>query len=108
MINYDKEIQLDVEPKSSSDIRPGFGRCSGNYREIARSSSKVSVVCREFARSSPKVSRAYQEFGRSLSRVVGGLLGVCRELVEGDREFAGSSPKVIGSLPGMHRGFARR
>ncbi|RRT68035.1 hypothetical protein B296_00038696 [Ensete ventricosum] len=58
----------------------------------------------------------------SLQKVIEGLLGACRMLVEGDGGLAvsslkvikslsgvrGSSSKVIGSLPGVRLEFARR
>ncbi|RWV91916.1 hypothetical protein GW17_00045765 [Ensete ventricosum] len=37
-----------------------------------------------------------------------GLPGVHRELAEGDRELTGSSPKVIGSVSGVHRKMIER
>ncbi|RWV96992.1 hypothetical protein GW17_00040250 [Ensete ventricosum] len=66
----------------------------GTRRAIAESSLKVSRVCREFAKSLPNISRAYREFVGSSPKAIGNLLGVCRELVEGDRELARYVPEV--------------
>ncbi|RWW71026.1 hypothetical protein BHE74_00021275 [Ensete ventricosum] len=67
----------------------------GTRREIAESSLKVSRVCREFVKSLPNVSRAYREFVGSSPKAIGNLLGVRRELVEGDRELARNVPEVL-------------
>ncbi|RZR99030.1 hypothetical protein BHM03_00028504, partial [Ensete ventricosum] len=101
-----------VWSESSSGIGSRFRRCSGNSSGDRR-----------------KLTEGIEGLlgvHRKLAEGIGGLPGVRRELTKGDRGLAGSSlgahrrrsgacqesdgssPKVIGSLPGMCRRFTRR
>ncbi|RRT36859.1 hypothetical protein B296_00042509 [Ensete ventricosum] len=70
--------------------------CSGVGQKFARSWPRFKRCCRELAESSPEVCRKF----------IGSSLTGCRELtrssLEGCWEFVGSSPKEIGSSPGVH------
>ncbi|RZR93585.1 hypothetical protein BHM03_00022127, partial [Ensete ventricosum] len=83
-----------VGSESSSGIGPEFGRCSenssGDHRKLAEGIGGLSGVCRKLA----KLSRACREFTGSSPRVIGSLPGVRWELVKGDREFTGSSREL--------------
>ncbi|RWW48523.1 hypothetical protein BHE74_00045393 [Ensete ventricosum] len=47
------------------------------------------------------------EFNGSSLRVIGGLLGVCRKLTEGNREFTGNTPRVHQKMTETHPEFIR-
>ncbi|RRT70264.1 hypothetical protein B296_00027668 [Ensete ventricosum] len=62
-------------------------KVSEDCREFTGSSSKGSEACLEFVKSLPKVSEACRRYQKLVDGIES-LLGVRRELAEGDRELA--------------------
>ncbi|RWW31647.1 hypothetical protein GW17_00003732 [Ensete ventricosum] len=61
---------------------------------------------RGLVRNSPETYRRYRGFAGSSQRVIGGLLGVHRELVEGDQELVENAPRVRQKMTETCREFA--
>ncbi|RWW56115.1 hypothetical protein BHE74_00037191 [Ensete ventricosum] len=98
----------ESSPEVCREVYRDFADRLSGAREFTE---RMLEVCREFTEDRRKLVEGIGSLSRvfrKLTECIEGLSRVRRELAKGDQEFVGSSTKVIGSLPGMRWGFARR